>query len=94
MGKLMKSRAAAWSAFIVLIALLVFAYPFLTEWWMFIPFFFAFMMVFSHLMAVMVVKLNARASAKLDMAGFIFGVLTIVGFLAVWILMQFVFAPN
>lgn len=85
-NKIVKSKGGAWAAFIVLLALLVFAFPLLTAWWMFIPFFFGFMAVFCHLIAVNIFRFNAPASSKLDVAAMVSGVLTVLGIIAVWIM--------
>ncbi len=57
-------------------------FRFRTLWWMFIDMFFAFMTVFSHLMAVYVVKFNIHSSRKLDFMAVLFGILTVVAIIA------------
>lgn len=91
MSGILKSKTGAWAAFVLVLVLLVVLFPLLEVWWEFIPLFFAFMAVFCHLMAVMIKKLNGIASAKLDMAALVCGILAVCAIIGVYVAFQFAF---
>ena len=87
---IMKSKAAAWAAFVVIVILMAITFGLRPVWWTFADMFFAFMMVFCHLMAVYLVKLNIHSSRKLDFMALVFGILTIVALIAEYVAYQII----
>lgn len=82
----MKSKIYAWSAFAVVIVILVITFTLRTVWWAYSDIFFAFMMVFCHLIAVNISGLNPYASRKLDKAALVFAALMVVALAVEFIL--------
>ena len=81
----LKSKAFAWAALVLVILVIGFSFPIRTVWWSFSDVFFIFMMVFSHLMAVF-------ASKKLDFFALIFGILGVVALIVEAVLFSLGFA--
>lgn len=54
--------------------------------WEYSVVFLAFMAVFCHLAALLLVKMSGNAAKKLDVAAFIFGVLAVIALIVVFIL--------
>lgn len=91
MNRLLKSRATAWVALVVVVAVIIATFKMRTVWWCFIDEFFAFMMVFSQLIAVYTAKISPSASGKLHTCALTFGVLMILAIIGEFIAWQFVF---
>jgi hypothetical protein len=91
MANLLKSKTAAWCAFILILLVMIFTFGMREAWWTFIDVFFAFMMVFSQLMALYIEKLDVRACRKLQMCAAVFGVLTILALIGEYIAYQVLF---
>lgn len=87
MPRLIDSKACAWGALALIVFLIIIAYPMRTAWWQFIDLFFAFMMVFCHLMALNVRRISAHASRTLDISAFVCGILMVIAFIVEAILM-------
>lgn len=87
MANLIKSRGTAWCAFILVIILIVLTALMRGPWWTFIDVFFAFLMTFFHLMALYLEKATAM-SRKLDLWAFIFGICSVVAFIAEYFISQ------
>lgn len=85
---ILKSKAGAWGALILVVAVIIMTFPARKEWWAFIDVFCAFMMVFCHLMALYLGRLIGPAGKKLEIAAIVFGVLMIVSFIVEFIVMQ------
>lgn len=78
MNKLLQSKPIAWLAFAVVIVILVVTFPYRHTWWAFIDIFFAFMTVFSHVVALTIEKLNPYGARKLDKIALYLLVLTVL----------------
>lgn len=85
MKKLLNSNAAAWVAFLIVMAVIVFTFKLRTVWWAYFDIFFAFMMVFCHIIALSIYRYNKFASARLDTIALIMGVLTVLSLIGEWI---------
>ena len=91
MSSILKSKIYAWICFVVVIAIIVFTFRLRTEWWCFIDLFFAFMMVFCHVIALTVEKYNRTASLKLERSALVMGILMIISLIAETIAFQILF---
>lgn len=82
MRRLLQSRIAAWGAFVLVLVMIVLSLVMVPDWkdnlWTLSDEFFAFMMVFSQLVAVYIVRLNPAAGRKLQYGAAVFGVLMII----------------
>ncbi len=85
MNKLRKSKIVAWIALAFILFVLVLSFNMRQAWWTFIDIFFAFMMVFSHLVALYIDKFNSYSSRQLDKVAFICGILMLVAFIGEYI---------
>lgn len=87
---LRESKGVAWLAMIVVVALLIImiCLRMFNEVWEYSAIFCAFMMVFCHLMALNLRKMSLAASRKLDLISLIFGVLTVIAIIVIYILAQ------
>lgn len=87
---LKESKAVAWVAMLLVVAIVIvtICLGVINEIWEYSSIFCAFMMVFCHLMALNVRGMSAAASRKLDAASLIFGVLTVVAIIVIFILGQ------
>ena len=85
-----ESKTVAWLAMILVVILLVvmICLGMFNEVWEYSSIFFAFMMVFCHLMALNLRKMSMAASRKLDVLSLIFGILTVVAVIVIYILAQ------
>ncbi len=90
MKRVLRSTPLAFGALLLVMLILVLSFKLRSYWWSYFDIFFAFMMVFCHLIALMFAKINARASARLDFIALICGILTVVGFVVEWVLFRFV----
>ncbi len=88
MAAIRDSKFYAWMAFILVIVILVFTFELRAVWWAFFDIFFLFIGAFSHLVAVVVKKVNPVVSRKLDMAAFVCLILAIIAFIAEYIAFQ------
>lgn len=88
MQRFLKSKIVALFLLAIVVAGVILSFERRTEWWMFGDIFFAFMMTFSHLMALTLGKLNPPAARKLEYAACIFGVLFVVAFLIEFFVIQ------
>lgn len=86
--KLRESKTLAWGAMLLIVILVIFTIcmRYVESIWDYLSIFFAFMMVFCHLMALSLRKMSLNASRKLDIAALIFGVLTILAIILIFIL--------
>lgn len=86
MRNLLKSKICAIGALILCIIVIILTFSIRKEqWWMFIDIFFVFMAIFSHLMALTIERLNAKASRKLDTIAFWMLIIGVVAFIGEWI---------
>lgn len=86
MTGLVKSRITAWLALAIVIALLVLTFNMRGAWWEYIDIFFAFLMTFTHLLAVYFQKLTG-ISRQLDMTALVCGLLMIISLIVEFFLM-------
>lgn len=83
--KLIESKGAAWAAFVLVITFLILQFCLGPEpWWTFLGVFMAFMMTFFHLLATYMSRARA-ISRQLDFWAMIFGVLTVVSIIGIYI---------
>lgn len=85
---MLKSKLFAWLAFVLVVVIIGLTFRLRPVWWAFSDIFFAFMMVFCHLMAVYIARLNSYASRKLDVCALVFGILTAVALIVEFVLFQ------
>ena len=84
MKSILDSRWMAWGALLITVAVLVISFDVSREWWAYLDIFFAFMMCFVHLLAVYMRKVP-RMSSQLDMCALVFGILTIIAIIGIYI---------
>ncbi len=84
MKSILDSRWMAWGALLITVAVLVISFDVSREWWAYLDIFFAFMMCFVHLLAVYMRKVP-RMSRQLDMCALVFGILTIIAIIGIYI---------
>lgn len=85
---MLKSKVLAWIALVLVVLLIGFTFSMRPVWWAFADLFFAFMMVFSHLLAIYLGKINTYIGRRLDFFALIFGILTIIAFVVEYFLLQ------
>lgn len=90
MGKLTRSRLVAWAALAVVVTVICLTFSMRGEWWCFIDIFFAFMMVFCHLLALYLGKMSPVACRKLDFLALVFGILTVLAIVGEYISMSMI----
>lgn len=85
---LRESKGIAWGAMILIIFLIIItvSLKIIDNLWDLSALFCAFMAIFCHLMALNLVKMSKSAAAKLDIAALIFGILTILAIILIFIL--------
>ena len=74
---------------LVIIAIAV-TFPMKQHWWAYSDVFFAFMMVFTRIVALYLEKISPAASRKLDVWALVFGVLLVIALIAETIAYQFI----
>lgn len=84
--RLLESKIAAWTAMILVTAMVVMSVALHTPWYGFIAVFFFFIGVFSHLAAIYLRKMSIRASNKLEKCAFIAIILAVLAFIIEYIL--------
>ena len=85
MSKILNSKSVAWGVFLIVLILMVCTFKLRVEWWMFFDIFFAFMMIFCHVIALVIEKYNKFATAKLERIAVVMGILTVFSFIGEWI---------
>ena len=88
MKRLTDSKVVAAAAFCIVIAYMVLTFRLRFAWWTFIDEFFAFMMVFTHLMALFLARFNPFVRRKLDTCAMVFGLLFIISLIAEFVIFQ------
>lgn len=78
----------AWGAMLLMVVVIIVAVctRVVSSVWEYSVLFLAFMAIFCHLAALMLVRMSAAAARKLDYAAFIFGLLAIIALIVVFIL--------
>lgn len=89
MTKLIESKATAWVALLIVVALIVFSLLLDTPWWGFIAIFFCFLAVFSHLASLYLRRMSPAAGRKLETCALVFIILSVTGFIAEYIIFNF-----
>lgn len=82
------SKPAAWGGMILTMAVVVILSVFRAEWWCFIPIFFMFMAAFCELAVVYISRISVQAAHTLRFCGMVFGILTILGIIALYVYWQ------
>lgn len=85
---MLKSKFWAWCAFVLIIAVMIFTFSMRPVWWCFADIFFAFMMVFCHLMALYLGRFNRFVADRLDLVALVCGILTVVALIIEFVLFQ------
>lgn len=77
-----------WGSMILMVIIIIIAVStrVVSSIWEYSTIFFAFMAIFCHLMALLLNKMSASASRKLDVIAMVFSALTIVALIVVFIL--------
>lgn len=85
---LKRSGALSWCAMFLMVIVIIIAVGtrVVSSIWEYSTLFLAFMAIFCHLMAVMLVKMSANAAKKLDVLAMIFGFLAVIALIVVFIL--------
>lgn len=85
---LRQSQAAAWGAMIIMMVVIIVAVctRVVSTVWEYGTLFFAFMAVFCHLAAILLYRMSASASKKLDISALVFGILAVLALIAVFII--------
>lgn len=87
---MLNSKPAAWGGMILTIFVIVVLSVFRTVWWTFIPLFFMFMEAFCELVAVYIMWLSQPAAKTLQLCAFVFGILTVLAIIGVFIAFQLI----
>lgn len=88
--KILKSKTTAWCAFLLILLVIILTYPLRCVWWAYFDIFFAFMMVFMHVIALTIEKYNVLASSKLEKISLIMGIMTVLSLIGEWIAFQII----
>ena len=85
---LRESKALAWGAMILMVFVIIIAMCMrvVSSIWEYSTLFLAFMAIFCHLAAVLIIRMSAAASRKLDVAAMVFGGLAVLALVVVFIL--------
>ena len=85
---ILQSKGVAWASMLLIVAVVIFTIcmRYVVSIWDYLSIFFAFMMVFCHLMALSLKKMSSNASRKLDYAALIFGILAVLAVILIFIL--------
>lgn len=84
--KLMESKATAWVAMVMVVAMVVLSMLLRTPWYGLIAEFLCFLGVFSHLSSLYLRKMSYPASRKLDTFALVFILLSLAAFLVEYII--------
>lgn len=87
---LAESKGLAWGALVIVVFLIILTVSLriVNEVWEYSSLFCAFMTVFCHLMALNLRKMSLAASRKLDVIALVFGILTVIAIIVIFILGQ------
>lgn len=90
----MKSKILALWAMILMVVVIIILIctRVISSIWEYTAAFTAFMAIFCHLMAIMLYRMSASASKKLDLIAIVFGILTIVAIIVIFILNMIAFS--
>lgn len=86
--KIKESKSMAWGAMILIVGVIIIAMctRVVSSAWEYTMLFLAFMAVFCHLASVLLSRMSLSASRKLDIAAIIFGGLSFIALIVVFIL--------
>ena len=86
--RLLESKRVAWCAMILIVALMIIAMclRIVGSIWEYSILFFAFMAVFCHLASLILSSMSKNAARKLDVGAAVFGVLTVIDVIVIFIL--------
>lgn len=87
----LQSTLVAWVALAIVVIVIVTTFSYRQAWWSFIDLFFAFMMVFCQLAGLYIRRFNPYAGKKLQSIAAICMVLTILAFIAEYVLFQVIY---
>lgn len=83
-------KSSAWLGLLLIAAVTIIMMVYHIVWWAFFPVFFIFMEAFCELASVYLKKISPLASEKLQTCAFVFGVLTVLGIIGVFIAWQII----
>lgn len=89
---LKNSRILTWGALVLIVILLCMSFSTEQPWWSYMDFFCAFMMTFCRLAALYIHRFSLAAYNKLNMCAIIFGILTLLSFIGIFIANQVIYA--
>ena len=92
MKNLLYSKTVAWLALCLVVIIIIFTFTIRPVWWTFIDEFFAFMMVFTQLMALYIIKTSVYAAKKLQLCAAVFGILMILALIGEFIAYQVIYS--
>jgi len=78
MSSILRSKAAAWGAIVLVVLIIIFTFRSRHVWWAFIDEFFMFMAAFCQLVAVYIERFNRNSFRKLQFFAIIFGILMVI----------------
>lgn len=89
MQNFLRSKFIAWVALFLIVVVIITTFRFRPAWWYFFDEFFAFMMVFSWLASLYIIRFNKYAAKTLRNFAGIFGILTVVSLIVEFFLMEY-----
>lgn len=89
---LKNSRILTWGALVLIVILLCMSFSTEQPWWSYIDFFCAFMMIFCRLAALYIHRFSLAVYNKLNICAIIFGILTLLSFIGIFISNQVIYA--
>lgn len=89
---LKNSRILTWGALVLIVILLCMSFSTEQPWWSYIDFFCAFMMIFCRLAALYIHRFSLAVYNKLNICAIIFGILTLLSFIGIFIANQVIYA--
>lgn len=91
MASIRSSKIMAWGSLVIIIAWMVVTVTQEVPWWGYIDVFMGFMAVFCHLASIYLLRISPAASKRLDTIAMVFIILTLVAFIAEYVLSSAVF---
>lgn len=91
MQKLLRLKATAWAALVLVIIVIAVTFSMRTAWWTYTDLFFMFMTAFCNLVACYIAKLSPSAAKKMRNVTILFGILTILAFIGEYIALHIIY---
>lgn len=78
-----KTKSSCIISLVIILALVISLLIQRAVWWIFIPFFFGYMSVFSNLMALFIASKNPYAERTLTKCAYVFGIIAVIAIIVV-----------